>query len=337
MAKSTPLAPSMEISSNGGIDSHFGRFFRPFSLLAVADAHKRRTGVLHNCFDIGKVHIDDAGLVIRSEIPSTACLKTSSQIWKAERKVVSLPTMLKRRSLGMTIIASTASLRFISPCSASLDRWAPSNPKGLVTTAIVRMPCSWLFWPRREELRWPCLLRPPETKTYRRLWSLLGLFLWFLQRLSCPFPDSFLRLNLWLCPLPMWIFLLAMLWCNFWASVSAVINSTFLTLERISVIDRVVAGVSDTDHFYPGESFYFRIDFCHSVLSLTFLIFTVKYFYGNKLLSHFLSLGIMLPPLLFVFSPRINNDYCWIRKRRVPKRRTNPGRSEFGLSLSSAP
>ena len=107
------------------------------------------------------------GIVIRSEIPSTACLKTSSQIWKAERKVVSLPTMLNRRSLGMTIIASTASLRFISPCSASLDRWAPSNPKGLVTTAIVRMPCSLAILATTGRapvaVPPPC---PPETKSH---------------------------------------------------------------------------------------------------------------------------------------------------------------------------
>jgi len=39
------------------------------------------------------------------------------------------------------------------------------------------------------------------------------------------------------------------------------------------MVDRIIAGIADSDYFYPRESFYFRIDFCHIAFSLAFLIF----------------------------------------------------------------
>ncbi len=44
--------------------------------------------------------------------------------------------------MGITIIASTRSLRFFIPSSDALKRFLPSKVKGLVTTATVSAPIS---------------------------------------------------------------------------------------------------------------------------------------------------------------------------------------------------
>ena len=82
------------------------------------------------------------GIVIRSEIPSTACRKTSSHIAKAERNGVSFVTTERSLSFGMTIKASTASRSLMSPPSAMRARSMPSKANGFVTTPIASAPCA---------------------------------------------------------------------------------------------------------------------------------------------------------------------------------------------------
>ena len=82
------------------------------------------------------------GIVMRSEIPSTACRSTSSHIANACLAVVSFPTAARSLSFGITTSASTALLKSSRPCSASRIRFCPSNENGFVTTPIVRAPIS---------------------------------------------------------------------------------------------------------------------------------------------------------------------------------------------------
>ncbi len=82
------------------------------------------------------------GVVIRSEIPSTACFSISSHIMNACLAVVSFETVESSRSFGITMIASTDFRSSSIPASARRTRDAPSNENGLVTTPIVSMPSS---------------------------------------------------------------------------------------------------------------------------------------------------------------------------------------------------
>jgi cell division protein FtsZ len=82
------------------------------------------------------------GVVIKSEIPSTACRSISSHIEKAFFTVVFLSIVERRRSLGITIIASTSFLSSSSATSEIFERCCPSKKKGFVTTATVSAPSS---------------------------------------------------------------------------------------------------------------------------------------------------------------------------------------------------
>ena len=82
------------------------------------------------------------GMIIRSVMPRTPEYKTSSAMRKASANVVRSLAMRKRFWFGTTISVSTASCINSRPLSAVLIRCVPSNPNGLVTTPIVRMPLS---------------------------------------------------------------------------------------------------------------------------------------------------------------------------------------------------
>ena len=81
-------------------------------------------------------------MTMRSVTPRTPMCRTWSAILKASAKVVFSLAILNRFWLGMTISVSTTFSSSVMPCSADCMRRRPSKWKGLVTTPMVRMPCS---------------------------------------------------------------------------------------------------------------------------------------------------------------------------------------------------
>ena len=159
----------------------------------------------------------------------------------------------------MTIIASTASLRFIKPLFGNLDRWAPSNPGrlGHYRDSQDALFFGYSGYDRKSSSgRAPSL--PSETKTISAPLMLSWLFLVssaaFLPNsdsfLPQAFGDIFSNMDF-----------LRPCCGGFWASVSAVINSTFLTSEADHVVDRIVAGIADSDYFYFAKASIFGLTF----------------------------------------------------------------------------
>ncbi len=74
-----------------------------------------------------------------STMPPTALHSTSSAASKASAWVTSSPSTSSSLSLRMTMSESTCGAMSSMPCSASFMRLEPSQAKGLVTTATVRM------------------------------------------------------------------------------------------------------------------------------------------------------------------------------------------------------
>ena len=70
--------------------------------------------------------------------------RTPSAIAKASSMVVFFSAMSSSLSLGMTIMVSTQSERVLMPSSALFLRLRPSKVKGLVTTATVSAPTSFI-------------------------------------------------------------------------------------------------------------------------------------------------------------------------------------------------
>ena len=134
------MAPSIEVS-NIGLDmarsaaclARFSPVARPMPMTAepASDMMVRTSA---------KSTLIRPGVVMRSVMPATPLIRTSS----ARRKVSVIgasgsPTS-SSLSLGITISVSTASSRSSMPCSAWTARRLPSKPKGLVTTPTVRAP-----------------------------------------------------------------------------------------------------------------------------------------------------------------------------------------------------
>ena len=80
--------------------------------------------------------------VIKSEIPCTPCLNTSSAIIKASAIEVFLSIICSSLSFGITIKVSTFPFKLSIPLSACAKRFFPSNVNGFVTTPIVSIPIS---------------------------------------------------------------------------------------------------------------------------------------------------------------------------------------------------
>ena len=70
--------------------------------------------------------------------------RTASAIAKASSMVVFFSAISRSLSLGMTIMVSTDSERVLMPSSADALRLRPSKVKGLVTTATVSAPTSFI-------------------------------------------------------------------------------------------------------------------------------------------------------------------------------------------------
>ena len=82
------------------------------------------------------------GLEIKSAIPCTPCLNTSSTFLNASVNVVFLSITLIRRWFGIITNVSTFFFNSIMPLSAFAILFLPSKLKGFVTTPTVKMPIS---------------------------------------------------------------------------------------------------------------------------------------------------------------------------------------------------
>ena len=89
-----------------------------------------------------KSKLINAGTLIKSVMPCTACCSTSSAFFKASGIVVLLSTISSNLSLGMTIKVSTLSFKRSIPPRALTIRAFASNLKGFVTTPTVKIPIS---------------------------------------------------------------------------------------------------------------------------------------------------------------------------------------------------
>src|SRR6266581_2808775 len=83
------------------------------------------------------------GTLMISEIPATAFFSTLSAAENASSIDTSSPSTSSSFSFRITITESTCRDSSSMPTSAACMRRTPSNEKGLVTTATVRMPISW--------------------------------------------------------------------------------------------------------------------------------------------------------------------------------------------------
>ena len=90
------------------------------------------------------------GFVMISVTPFTPAHRRLSARTNCSRNVSLLSPAgfiaLKILSFGRTIRLSTLLRSFASPSMAFVMRTLPSNSKGVVTTAIVRIPASWASW-----------------------------------------------------------------------------------------------------------------------------------------------------------------------------------------------
>ena len=118
MEKSTPLAPLILISRSGeemaaraASSARFSPEAAPMPMSAAPEFS--RTERIS-----AKSMLMMPGVVMRSEMPSTASLRILSQMAKAFLAVMFFSTVWRSRSLGMTIRASTACLSSSMPCSA---------------------------------------------------------------------------------------------------------------------------------------------------------------------------------------------------------------------------
>ena len=143
MFSSTPLAPSMEVSSSSGDEiARCAASSARFSPLAMPVPISAMPMPVMIVLTSAKSTFTSPGTVIRSEMPCTAWRSTSSAIRKASVSGVPRSTKESKRSFGMVIRVSTEPRSSSMPRSASCMRRRPSKPKGLVTTATVSAPIS---------------------------------------------------------------------------------------------------------------------------------------------------------------------------------------------------
>ncbi len=142
-----PLAPARSISSSKGL------------LMAASAASRARCSPLALPVPIiacpisamtvlmsAKSTLMRPGQVMSSAIPWVAFRSTSLAALKAFKRLISLPSTASSFSLGMVMRESTCSASSEIPSIATCIRLEPSNAKGLVTTATVRMPRSRAIW-----------------------------------------------------------------------------------------------------------------------------------------------------------------------------------------------
>ena len=137
---STPRAPSIEASSIVLEIAFRAALTARLSPEAWPTPISAEPASFMTAFTSAKSVLMSPGVVMRVVIPRTPWTNTSSASSNAASSDVLSSEMVSRRSLGMTIWVSTLSLSWTMPCSAWTARRRPSNPKGLVTTPMVRAP-----------------------------------------------------------------------------------------------------------------------------------------------------------------------------------------------------
>ncbi len=135
----TPLAPWIVASSSKGDEiacwvasiARFSPDARPAPIKAMP---------IPCIIDLtsAKSRLIKPGTVIKSLIPWTACLKTSSATLNESASETPRSTVWSRRSFGIVMTVSTHSLSSLRPWSACCIRRRPSKWNGFVTTATVK-------------------------------------------------------------------------------------------------------------------------------------------------------------------------------------------------------
>ena len=138
----TPLAPSIDVSSNGLCTACFAASSALFS----PDALPIPICAIPVSFIIvltsAKSKFTVPVTAIKSDIPCTPCLNTSSAILNASFIDVFLSIICNNLSFGITTNASTLPFKLSIPRSACESLFFPSNVNGFVTTPIVNIPIS---------------------------------------------------------------------------------------------------------------------------------------------------------------------------------------------------
>src|SRR6266702_7803509 len=142
MLKRMPLAPSIDVSSNGLETACLAASSARESPAPCPMPMSASPALSMIAFTSAKSRLMTPGWVTRSEMPCTPCLRTSSAMRNASSSVVLEEATWARRSFGMTISASTWLRRALMPSSAVSLRIRPSKPNGRVTTPMVSAPCS---------------------------------------------------------------------------------------------------------------------------------------------------------------------------------------------------
>ena len=138
----TPRAPSIVVSSNGLWIACFAAssaLFSPDALPIPICAIPVFNIIV---FTSAKSRFTSPGTLIKSDIPCTPCLNTSSAILKASIIVVFLSIICNNLSFGITTNVSTFPFKLSIPRSAWFILFLPSKVNGFVTTAIVKIPIS---------------------------------------------------------------------------------------------------------------------------------------------------------------------------------------------------
>ncbi len=109
----------METSKRGELIAIFAASSARFSPVAIPIPIRAEPASAMIAFISAKSMLIIPGVVIKSEMPSTADFKTSSHIAKAFFALVSLEILDRSLSFGITIVASTACFNSSSPASAN--------------------------------------------------------------------------------------------------------------------------------------------------------------------------------------------------------------------------
>ena len=143
MLTKMPVAPLIETSSSKGeVIAIWAASIARFSPLPKPEPMRARPMPVMIERTSAKSTLMRPGTITRSLMPRTAVRHTLSTMLKDSRRVRFLPARPIKRSLGITMSASTDLASSAMPLVAFFLRWSPSNMKGLVTTPTVSAPIS---------------------------------------------------------------------------------------------------------------------------------------------------------------------------------------------------
>ena len=138
----TPFAPSIDVSNNGLWIASFAASSALFSPAALPTPMCAIPWFSIIVLTSAKSKFTSPGTAIRSDIPCTPCLNTSSAILNASIIDVFLSIICNNLSFGITTNVSTFPFKLSIPLSAWDNLFLPSKVNGFVTTPIVSIPIS---------------------------------------------------------------------------------------------------------------------------------------------------------------------------------------------------